>query len=399
MRISSSYFTDYSAAQMNAKQSEIAKYQAQISSGKKITKPSDDPAIMARSQTIDSTRMRLEQFEKNGVNANQRIALEEDTLDRVTDLIQRVQELTLQAKSGTVTQEKLYAHRTEVQEHLYELVDYANTRNSNGEYIFAGKMGKTQPFIMNGNDVSYQGDQGSIELQIGSSRTVPVSDSGDQIFLNIPSGNGTFEVSADAANTGTAVVSSGTVVNNVTYQPDDFSIQFISPTEYNVINDSTGATLLANQAYASNDNITFNGISLRIQGDPATGDVFTIKPSASEDLFSTLQRFIDATETPPSNPSERAKLDQELNTVIDNLDQAHIHINTERSAIGARLRYIESASEENNSIDFLLQTTLSDMLDTDYAEAASKLQYEMTALEAVRKTYTNIQANSLFNYL
>lgn len=399
MRISSSYFTDYSAAQMNAKQSEIAKYQAQISSGKKITKPSDDPAIMARSQTIDSTRMRLEQFEKNGVNANQRIALEEDTLDRVTDLIQRVQELTLQAKSGTVTQEKLYAHRTEVQEHLYELVDYANTRNSNGEYIFAGKMGKTQPFIMNGNDVSYQGDQGSIELQIGSSRTVPVSDSGDEIFLNIPSGNGTFEVAADAANTGTAVVSTGTVVNNVTYQPDDFSIQFISPTEYNVINDSTGATVLANQAYAANDNITFNGISLRIQGDPATGDVFTIKPSASEDLFSTLQRFIDATETPPSNPSERAKLDQELNTVIDNLDQAHIHINTERSAIGARLRYIESASEENNSIDFLLQTTLSDMLDTDYAEAASKLQYEMTALEAVRKTYTNIQANSLFNYL
>lgn len=399
MRISSSYFTDYSAAQMNAKQAEIAKYQEQISSGKRISKPSDDPAVMARAQTIDSTRLRLDQFQKNAVSANQRIALEEDTLDRVTDLIQRTQELALQAKSGTVTQEKLYAHRSEVQELQYALVDYANTRNANGEYIFAGKMGKTQPFIMEGNDVKYQGDQGSIELQIGSSRTVPVSDSGDEIFLDIPNGNGTFEVSADAANTGTGILGTGTLVNNVTYQPDEFSIQFTSPTQFDVVNVTTGATVLANETYSANDNITFNGVSLRIQGEPATGDSFTIKPSSSEDLFSTLQRFIDATETPPTTPAGRAKLDQELNTVIDNLDQAHIHINTERSAIGARLRYIESANEENSSVDFLLQTTLSDMLDTDYAEAASKLQYEMTTLEAVRQTYASIQSNSLFNYL
>lgn len=399
MRISSSYFTDYSAAQMNAKQAEIAKYQDQISSGKRVSKPSDDPAIMARSQTIDSSRLRLEQFQKNAVTANQRIALEEDTLDRVTDLIQRTQELALQAKSGTVTKEKLYAHRTEVQELQYALVDYANTRNANGEYIFAGKMGKTQPFVMVGDDVKYQGDQGSIELQIGSSRTVPVSDSGDEIFLDIPSGNGTFAVSADQANTGTAVVGTGTVVNNVAYQAEDFKIEFTSPTEFDVVNETTGAAVLTAQPYTSNDNITFNGVSLRIQGEPAAGDSFSVKPSTSEDLFSTLQRFIDATETPPSNPAERAKLDQELNTVIDNLDQAHIHINSERSAIGARLRYIESANEENSSVDHLLQTTLSDMLDTDYAEAASKLQYEMTALEAVRQTYSTIQSNSLFNYL
>lgn len=399
MRISSSYFTEYSTAQMNAKQTELARLQEQISSGKRINKPSDDPATAARVQTIDSTRSRIEQLQKNSVIANQRVALEEDTLDRVTDMVQRLQELSLAAKSGTVTAEKLSAYGSEVQQHLYELIDYGNTQNANGEYIFAGKMGKTQPFIIDNNRVTYQGDQGNIELQIGSSRTVAVSDSGDEIFQNIATGNGTFVVGANAANTGTGVIGSGTVVNNGAYQANDFRVVFTTDTTFDVINDSTGATELANQAYSDSATFSFNGIALSVRGTPVAGDEFTIEPSRQEDLFSTLQRFIAAAENNPANANERAQLDQELNTVLENLEQAHIHISTMRSSIGSRLNYIDAAVQENGSVDFLLQTTLSDLTDTDYAKAASQLEFEMTTLEAVRQTFVKLQSNSLFNYL
>lgn len=399
MRISSSYFTDYSTQQMNAKQVELAKLQEQISSGKRISNPSDDPATAARAQTIDSSRSRLEQLQKNAVLAEQRIALEEDTLDRVTDMVQRLQELALAAKSGTVTSEKLSAYGSEVQQHLYELIDYGNTKNANGEFIFAGKMGKTQPFVLNNNQVEYQGDQGSIELQIGSSRTVSVSDSGDEIFQNIPTGNGTFVVGANGANTGTGVVGSGTVVSNNAYQPNDFSIVFTTATTFDVINDTTGATELANESYSDGANFTFNGINLSIQGAPAAGDSFSVQPSRHEDLFSTLQRFLTATDNNPANANERAQMDQELNTVLENLEQAHIHVNTMRSSIGSRLLYIDTANAENSSVDFLLQSTLSDLTDTDYAKAASQLEFEMTTLEAVRQTFVKLQDNNLFNYL
>lgn len=399
MRISTSYFTDYTAAQMNAKQAELARLQEQIASGKAISKPSDDPATVARSQNIDSTRSRIEQLEKNAVIANQRIALEEDTLDRVTDMIQRIQELGLAAKSGTVSAEKLFAYGSEVQQHLYELIDYGNTQNANGEYIFAGKKGKTQPFIFDNNQVSYQGDQGNINLQIGSSRTVAVSDSGDQVFQDIPTGNGTFVVGADNANTGTGVVGTGSVVNNTVYQPHNFRIVFTATDTFDVINDTTGAVELAGESYRDGATFTFNGIALNVTGAPQAGDTFTVEPSRHEDLFSTLQRFIAATENNPANANERAQLDQELNTVLENLEQAHIHINTTRSSIGSRLRYIEAANQENGSLDYLLQETLSDLTDTDYAKAASELQLQMTTLEAVRQTYAQLQGNSLFNYL
>ena len=399
MRISSSYFTDYSSAQMNSKLTELARLQEQISSGKRINKPSDDPATVARAQTIDSNRSRIEQLQKNSVIANQRITLEEDTLDRITDMVQRLQELALAAKSGTVTAEKLSAYGSEVQQHLYELIDYGNTKNANGEYIFAGKMGKTQPFILDNNQVTYQGDQGSIELQIGSSRTVAVSDSGDEIFQKIPTGNGTFVVGAENTNTGTGVISSGTVVSNVAYQPHDVRVVFTSDTTFDVINDTTGATEIANQTYSDGGTFQFNGVALSIGGTPLNGDTFTVEPSRQEDLFSTLQRFITAAANNPANANERAQMDQELNTVLENLEQAHIHINTQRSSIGSRLNYIDAANDENGSIDFLLQSTLSDLTDTDYAEAASKLEFEMTTLEAVRQTFAKLQGNNLFNYL
>ncbi|MGV6859300.1 MAG: flagellar hook-associated protein FlgL [bacterium] len=397
MRISSSYFTKFTIQEMNDRQVEIAQLQEDISSGKKLHKPSDDPALVARTQTIESSMLRLEQFQKNTNAARQRIGLEEDTLGRVTDLIQRTQELALQAKSGTVTAEKLQAYGAEVQQHFNELVDYGNTRNANGEFIFAGRMGRTRPFALENNQISYDGDHGQIEVQIGSSRKVAASNSGDKVFMNISTGNGRFSVDSDPANTGTGVLGTGSVSNNSIYEARDFSIEFTSPTTFDV-KDDTGAVIQSGN-YQEHANISFNGMNVRLSGTPETGDKFYTKPSVKQDLFSVLDTFIQAAKVNPGNSNERAQLDQTLNSVIDSLDQAHIHINSERSEIGARLRYLDSADEENSSVDFLLKSTLSDMEDTDYAEAASKLQLEMTTLEAVRQTYSQIQGNSLFNYL
>ncbi len=397
MRISSSYFTKVSIQQMNEKQVDIARLQQEIASGKKLQKPSDDPALAARSEGIKSSIMRLEQFQKNTDFARQRISLEEDTLGRVINLIQRGKELALQAKSGAITSEKLQAFGAEMKQNLNEMVDYGNTRNTNGEFIFAGRMGRTRPFVLEQNQIAYQGDQGQIEIQVGSSRKVAASNSGDKVFFNIPNGNGQFTVAGNPANTGTGVLGAGSVVNNGLFESRAFSIEFTSDTDYEV-KDDAGA-VIQDGVYTDRGNIAFNGIDLRLTGIPQAGDSFSISPSSTEDLFTTLRKFIQVTETNPANSNERAQLDQTLNGVIDSLDQAHIHMNSERSEVGSRLLHLDSANEENTAIDFLLRSTLSDIQDTDFAAAASQLELEMMTLQAIRVTFTQVQGQSLFDYL
>jgi flagellin-like hook-associated protein FlgL len=61
--------------------------------------------------------------------------------------------------------------------------------------------------------------------------------------------------------------------------------------------------------------------------------------------------------------------------------------------------YIDNTREENESVDFLLNKTRSEIEDTDYVKAISDLQTEMSTLEAIRKSYSQMGQMSLFNYI
>ncbi|MDH5735185.1 MAG: flagellar hook-associated protein FlgL, partial [Gammaproteobacteria bacterium] len=70
--------------------------------------------------------------------------------------------------------------------------------------------------------------------------------------------------------------------------------------EYSVINNTTGVTVLANQAYSDGGIIAFNGIQVEISGEPADGDVFTVEASRHQDMFNTLNQLINSLEAPIS---------------------------------------------------------------------------------------------------
>jgi flagellar hook-associated protein 3 FlgL len=88
-----------------------------------------------------------------------------------------------------------------------------------------------------------------------------------------------------------------------------------------------------------------------------------------------------------------------MDETIGEIDNALNHVQTHRSDLGARMRYTDNTREENESVDYLLKKTRSDIEDTDYVKAISDLQTEMTALEAIRKSYAEMGQMSLFNYL
>ena len=69
-----------------------------------------------------------------------------------------------------------------------------------------------------------------------------------------------------------------------------------------------------------------------------------------------------------------------------------------RTRVGSRLAAIESQTDTNDAFALTLQQTIGELEDLDYAEALSRLSFELTVLEASQKSFVRTQSLSLFNY-
>lgn len=303
MRVSTSYIHMQGLNNILEQQAKVVRSQDQLSRGERILVPSDDPSAASRIVDLNEAISQIGQFDENASYATQRLNLEETTLTSVNNLLQRVRELAIQAgNTGTYDLEGEQAIASEIREKLQELIDYANTRDENGDYLFSGYQSRTQAFTTDGlGNFFYNGDEGQLGIQIGSNRQVIANDSGAEVFQFIREGNGVFNTDAHTTNGGSARISTGTVIDPSAYQAQDFTIRFASPPDtYDVINTTTGATVLAAQPYVDGGVITFNGVEVDISGQPAAADEFTVSASRNQDIFSTIHQLITSLETPGS---------------------------------------------------------------------------------------------------
>ncbi|NNC68654.1 MAG: flagellar hook-associated protein FlgL [Gammaproteobacteria bacterium] len=398
-RITTAYLFQKTAIDIASKQFDISEIQNQIGTGKRLNKPSDGPAETARVIDLNQAIGRIDQFQRNSIFANQRLGLEDATLSSVNNSLLRVRDLALQANSGSQTGETRAIIRAEVEQRLQELLDYANARDGNGNYLFSGSKNRTQPFTQTATGVAYNGDQNQLSLKISGNRTIVASDSGYDIFVNIKNGNGDFVTSSNAANTGDGVITVGSVIDNSVFQANDFSITFTSPTTFDVVNNTTATTILAGQNYVSGQAINFNGSEVAISGDPQAGDEFQVNASRRQDVFATLQSFINALGTDPSDPADQAQLTQALDRTISDVDNALQNVLNTRTFIGTRQNSIDTANIENEGAKIELQTTRSQIEDLDYAQAITQLQLQQTTLQAIQGAFAQVRGQSLFNFL
>lgn len=398
-RITTAYLFQKTAVDIARKQFDVSEIQNQISTGKRINKPSDGPAETARIIDLNQAIGRIDQFQRNSIFANQRLGLEDATLTSVNNSLQRVRDLALQANSGSQTGETRAIIRAEVEQRLQELLDYANARDGNGNYLFSGSKSRTEPFTQTSSGVAYNGDQNQLSLKVSGNRTIVASESGYDIFVNIKNGNGDFVTSSIAANTGDGVITVGSVIDNATFQANDFSIAFTSPTTFDVVNNTSATTILAGQTYVSGQAINFNGTEVAISGDPQTGDQFLVNASRRQDIFATLQNFIDALVVDPANPADQAQLTQALDRTISDVDQSLQNVLNTRTFIGTRQNSIDTANIENEGAKIELQTTRSQIEDLDYAQAITQLQLQQTTLQAIQGAFAQVRGQSLFNFL
>ena len=394
MRISSTTFHDDAVAQMDALQAQLARTQQQLSTGSKIQSAADDPSGMAQVNQMNVEISASTQYVTNSNAVQTNLKLEEQALADASNVMQEANSLAVQANNSSLTAAQRQSIATALQQDLQSLVSIANRTDSNGNYLFGGYANTSTPFTQAGNTVTYNGANAVSQVQISANQSISGGDTGATAFMNIPTGNGTFTVSAASANTGSASVGSSGLSNPSQWVPGTYTLSFTSPTAYQITN-STG-TLVSSGTYANGDTISFNGAQLAVSGTPAAGDQFTIAPAGTTSAFSALANLVT---TLSSSTLNTGQLATQIGAALQQINNTITTFSNVSASVGSRINAITTAQSAAQTTQTSLQANISTLSSTDYAAAASQLSSEQLALQAAQESYAAIAKLSLFQYL
>src|SRR5574337_702046 len=146
MRVSTSWIQQQSIGNMMNRQGDLSDLNTQLSTGKRINQPSDDPVGAARALDMSHLIADSAQYQRNITSANARLGLEDQTLSNTGNVLQRVRTLLLQAANGSQTDGSRGDIAAELSQLRGQLLGQANSTDGQGEYIFAGNRTGSQPF-------------------------------------------------------------------------------------------------------------------------------------------------------------------------------------------------------------------------------------------------------------
>lgn len=183
MKISTAQFFRSNSAALSKGQFDASSLQARLGSGKQLTYPSEDPSKANLIARLESSVKRESVYQRNIEVAKTRLTSEETALTSITELFQRASEIALIGANGTMAAEDRAVFAVEVSEIRKELIRLGNSKDVNGEYIFAGNRVDEAPFVEAGNgDVSYTGDNGRLKINISDSRAVAINTLGNELL-------------------------------------------------------------------------------------------------------------------------------------------------------------------------------------------------------------------------
>jgi flagellar hook-associated protein 3 FlgL len=404
MRISTSTIYNVNVDALNQQQTKLLYTQQQLSTGRRILTPADDPYAAARALEVGQTDAINTQYGNNLTVAQQSLSLSESTLQSVTTLLQNAKTTMVQAGNAILSNSDRLAIATELQGDLDQLVSLANATDGTGNYLYSGFQGKTQPFVNTASGVQYIGDGGQRLVQVSPTRQIPSSDPGSDIFMRIKNGNGIFLVQAAPANTGSGISSQGVVLDPAQLTGDNYQVDFTvtgGVTTYNVTDTTTSTVLSSGNPYVSGQAISFDGMQLSIEGAPADGDQFTVAPSSNESVFQTISDLIGVLKAGVAQDSApyTTRYTNSLNHALNSIDQSLQNVLNARASVGSRLSELDALSNTESDLGVQYKQTLSQLQDVDYNKAVSDLAQQQTILQAAQKSFLQVMNLSLFTYM
>ncbi|MDN4057346.1 flagellar hook-associated protein FlgL [Massilia sp. YIM B02769] len=404
MRISTKTIYENATSQLNSLQSQMARTQNQLATNKRVLTAADDPIASARALEVTQSQSLNTQYGTNRANANSSLSLVESAISNGADLVMDVQTLVVQAGNGTLSKSDRLQIATEIEGRMQDLLGIANTADGSGGYLFSGYKGTTMPFVQTDSGANYQGDQGQRKLQVGSSRSIAISDSGSSIFENNRTGNGSYQTKMVDGNTGSAVAGSGSVSDATKLTGHNYTLEFKvdgDKTTYTVTDNSTSpkTAVLSDEPYVAGKQIAFDGTSFTITGAPANGDKFEVKPSEKESIFTTMTNLVNALRDSGEDSGSLATLANKLSTASEGLKSSLDNMLTVRASVGSRMKELDYLEDQGSDLGIQYKGTLSKLQDLDIVKAISDYATQQTTLEAAQKSFKTMSGLSLFNYI
>jgi len=405
-------------------QTKVNNTQQQISLGKRIINPSDDPAGSVQLLDLNQVLSRLEQFQSNNDYAVNRLSLSESTLQSVTSNLQRVRELAVQGYNDVNTPTDKISIAQEMYQRLDEILALANTKDANGDYLYAGFNTQTKPFTGTSESgiYTYTGDQSQRFIEIAEGRSLADGNSGAEVFFNLQDNNGNpedifstlYALANDLSTNRAPAEEMAFTIDGVLTDLDGETLTINGLTyEFENTNGVVGVgvgniavdiTDLAGPTALTSDQIATNlAAAINTQQGLGNTDVTASIINGNEiQLLADNEgegglTFADGTTTGDITTTRQISIP--LYDHLDQIDTGLARILDVRSQLGARLNVLDSQNETNQDFILSLKQTKSQIEDIDIAEAISRFNFQIVSLQAAQQAYVKVQNLSLFNLL
>lgn len=396
---------------LQQRQRDLADAQERLTSGKRVSRASDDPSAASRAERALAQVARQEANQRALDAARGTMALTESTLGDVGELLQQARETLVAAGNGAYSD----SERSNLAERLValrsQLLAAANRGDGAGGYLFAGQGASQPPFVDGTGGVSFRGVAG--EAMAAIDEQVPQGTDGRAAWLGALSGNGLFEtrvVSSQPDQAG-AWIDSGRVTDpqaffaatsppavadpaNLKYRVD-FTVG-AGGTTFSVTKDGA-ATALANVPYVAGRAIEIDGMAFTVDGTPSAGEAFELRlAQPTQSVFGTLDRAITELRTPQRS---RAAIAQGVQRSLAGIDSSMSALNSLRARVGETLGRFDLVEGRISAGKLAAEDEKSKAEDLDMVQAISSFQNQQTGYDAALKAYASVQRLSLFDYL
>lgn len=183
---------------LNNNLTSMSNLQDQLSTGRRINKPSDDPVGLSFAMRYRSELAANDQYQENVDSALSWLDFTDSTLNKAGDVLQRLRELAVKGSNGPNPQSALDAIKSEAEQMYSELVSIANS-DFNGKHVFNGQKTDLVPYqeATAMNDIT---DNADIQFEIGVGVRLSVNVTGNTVLGDPADTDNAFKVTKDIIN-------------------------------------------------------------------------------------------------------------------------------------------------------------------------------------------------------
>ncbi len=185
MRVTQAGFYNSATNQMQEQQAKVFETQAQLSSGKKIDKPSDDPALAAALNILNSQMTENSRYMTNLDRVFSTMQMQETAINSAVSQLSRVKTLAIQGANDSYSASDRKSIAVEVKELIAGLMDVANIRGTDGAYVFSGFNQQQEPFSEVDDEVVYLGSHDYQKILVDEGRFMEVGLPGSAVFGSV----------------------------------------------------------------------------------------------------------------------------------------------------------------------------------------------------------------------